>query len=283
MADNLVKQYAKLLIGEPVATSEIFNVGGTASFDTKIVVDPNGTYGNTTGVWFGDGSAKLYAYSDGNLAFETGDSISVYLTSTVIQGESNNQFLIYHTQTHSSNVPIYTFRGDTDTGMNRSDSATLHLITGAVTGLTINASQNIGIGTISPTLGKVQIEGTIGQILAMRNSTGANEVSTGEIRFITDATTRYAAIRGWRHGGSNKHGLKFITQTVTDVELEAMELDPDGNLAATGSISTTSGSLGTATLIGHELSFSRAAGNYIINSVLNSSRCSGHELGRGIY
>lgn len=89
---------------------------------------------------------------------------------------------------------------------------------------------NVGIGTTDPLLGKVQIEGSTGQILTIRNNIGSNSASTGEVRFITDATTRYSAIRGWRFIASNKHGLKFITQTVADIELEAMILDPDGNL-----------------------------------------------------
>ncbi len=121
-------------------------------------VGTNTGYTSTEGLHFGDGSSKIYQHSDGNLTFETGDSISLYLTNTLLQGESTNNFLIDHTQGASSTVPIYSFRGDADTGMNRSAADTLHLITGSVSAIEIDSSQNVGIGLTSFTA-KLTVKG----------------------------------------------------------------------------------------------------------------------------
>ena len=44
----------------------------------------------------------------------------------------------------------YGFVGDTDTGMTRSAANTLHLLTAGVSGMTMDSSQRVGIGTTSP-------------------------------------------------------------------------------------------------------------------------------------
>jgi hypothetical protein len=112
------------------------------SIPYQLSVGTNLGYTNAEGLAFGDGSSRIYQNSDGSLTFYTGDSISLYLTGTLLQGENSNYVLINHSQGLSSTVPIYSFRGDTGTGINRAAASQLSLISNSIEGLRLEEASS---------------------------------------------------------------------------------------------------------------------------------------------
>ena len=110
-------------------------------------LNPNGATGNNTGLVFGNGNSKIYESSDGTLACYAGNNIAFYVNFSRIEGESNDNFYIAHSQAASSTVPIFTFRGDTDTGWNRAAADQLSGIAGGVEGFRIEEGNNGTVGT----------------------------------------------------------------------------------------------------------------------------------------
>ena len=120
---------------------EVARIDGSANA-RKIILNSDGSYGLDTGIWFGDGDTGFYEFSDDNFAFRLGDATKIYFSSNYMRGASGDRFDIEYLQTASSTIPIYTFRGDTDTGINRESADQLSLISGGKEVIRLDGSIN---------------------------------------------------------------------------------------------------------------------------------------------
>jgi hypothetical protein len=110
---------------------------GDGATHSRLVLDPNGILGALTGLSWGDGDTRLYELVDDNLAFDIAGVYEVLINNTQITGSSSFNFSIYHSRTSSSVSPIYTFRGDDDTGANRPFADAYSLICGGQEGFRV--------------------------------------------------------------------------------------------------------------------------------------------------
>ena len=105
---------------------------GVATTD-QIIISPAGIIGAvaTPALAFGDGDTGFFESSDDLLGFVSGGAGAMFMDSTYLRGTASNTFEIRHSRTASSTSPIYTFRADDDTGINRPAADQLSLIAGA--------------------------------------------------------------------------------------------------------------------------------------------------------
>lgn len=132
-------------------------------------------------------------------------------------------------------------------------SLTLQTGSGNTTAVTIDTSQNVGIGTTSPTSGKLVISGT-----SVTTSQGIRLVGdTADARFICESATLGAGILGT----FSNHSQLFYTNST-----ERMRIDSNGNLLV-GTTSTLGGKLSVKTSGSTNAYFTNdAAGGYILEA-----------------
>lgn len=119
----------------------------------KLILDNNQTYGNTTGVAFGDGDTCIYENADDNLYIGIANSVHTRFDSSGMLINSLNGPKLMK-ETPSSNNPVFTFDGDDDTGMGRAGANTLNLITGGTSRFQIASSGEIATGGLVPVSGQ---------------------------------------------------------------------------------------------------------------------------------
>ena len=91
----------------------------------------------------------------------------------------------------------------------------------------IHIEEKLGINTGTPTE-KLTLSDTTASGILFQSINGSDDVSTGYIQFVSDATGRYSQIHGWRESSSQRHGLRFYYYNVT-AQL-GMTLSSDGHV-----------------------------------------------------
>jgi hypothetical protein len=98
----------------------------------------------------------------------------------------------------------------------------------------ITSGGNVGIGTSSPTVGKLQVNDSGGAILALTRTSGHASDDLGVIRFgNTDIDSNLANIRGLQDGATNSSALTFETQAAGGATAERMRIDSGGHTSFT--------------------------------------------------
>ncbi len=95
----------------------------------------------------------------------------------------------------------------------------------------IDSSGNVGVGTSSPTVGKLQINDGSGAVVAITRTSGATSGNLGVIRFgNTDVDSNLANITAIQDGATNSSALTFETQPAGGATTERMRIDSAGAL-----------------------------------------------------
>ena len=90
---------------------------------------------------------------------------------------------------------------------------------------------NVGIGTSSPTVGKLQVNDGSGAITALTRTSGSTSGDLGTIRFgNTDVDSNLVNIVAFQDGATNSGALKFETQASGGATTERMSIDSSGNV-----------------------------------------------------
>jgi len=109
----------------------------------------------------------------------------------------------------------------------------------------INSSGNVGIGTSSPTVGKLQVNDGSGAITALTRTSGSTSGDLGTIRFgNTDVDSNLVNIVAFQDGATNSGALKFETQASGGATTERMRIDSSGNVGIGSSSPSANLSLG---------------------------------------
>jgi hypothetical protein len=95
----------------------------------------------------------------------------------------------------------------------------------------VTAQGSVGIGTSSPTVGKLQVNDGSGAIVAITRTSGATSGNLGVIRFgNTDIDSNLANITAIQGGSTTSSALTFETQSTGGATAERMRLDSAGTL-----------------------------------------------------
>jgi len=170
------------------------NVGiGTDSPEGLLHINDGVSYGFRNGIVFGDGDTGIYESSDDVLRFDFGGTTQMQLYSGYFRKPVKDYWAIRNDQVGSNIIPSYTWYQDEDTGIGHTDPNILHLITNGTTGLTVDASQNVGIGTDSPTA-KLHIGAGTASKAPLKMTSGVLKTTpeSGTIEYLSD----YFYIRG---------------------------------------------------------------------------------------
>ena len=95
----------------------------------------------------GDSTLGFYRYSN-RMDFYISSSPRLHLDASKLYSETSGGPLLDLTPT--AGEANYGFVDDADSGLTRSAANTIHLLTAGVSGMTMDSSQNVGIGTTSP-------------------------------------------------------------------------------------------------------------------------------------
>jgi len=141
---------SNLLMDLQVGSSTKFSIdnsGNTTSGKSTVSTGVNGGYS------FGAGTALFYESASNTIKYRTGAVDRYSFETSAIQGISTGHFQIATGIQNSSTSPIWTFRGDFDTGTGRGSSNNLFLMTGGTKAIDIDSSQNLIFGGDQITLG----------------------------------------------------------------------------------------------------------------------------------
>ena len=125
------------------------NVGiGTTAPQSKLHIGGTG-YNVSNALTFDDGTMGLGASNTGRFGLFFPGGLFYEITTSGFDSQSTGSFYIART-TASATVPIYTIKGDTNTGIGSAGADIVSLIAGGVNVLNANNSGNVGIGETAP-------------------------------------------------------------------------------------------------------------------------------------
>ena len=120
----------------------------------------------------------------------------------------------------------------------------LRFITNNSERLRIDSSGLVGIGTSSPTVGKLQVNDGSGAIVAITRTSGATSGNLGVLRFgNTDVDSNLANISAIQDGSTTSSALTFETQSTGGATAERLRIDSSGQLILLGNGGSTTNSL----------------------------------------
>ena len=97
------------------------------------------------------------------------------------------------------------------------------------------SAESLGIGTSSPTVGKLQVNDGSGAIVAITRTSGATSGNLGVIRFgNTDIDSNLANITAIQGGSTTSSALTFETQSTGGATAERMRILPTGGITFNG-------------------------------------------------
>lgn len=207
-------------LGIGTATPQsLLNINGTPSFSDLSV-----------GLTFGDGDTGFNEVADDTLGVWFGGVRLWQFQSSVLRGVSAGNPSILNEVSTLTN-PIYTVFGDLDTGLGMDGSDSLALITGGVSGLTIDSSQNVTIPGIGK-IGNITIEDN-----EITSSTGVidfgNEnLTTTELGTFGTLTTTALATLASAKIGSISISSNDITDTTGTIQFGSTNLETIGDITA---------------------------------------------------
>ena len=106
----------------------------------------NGGVGSlSTGITFGDGDTGVFENPDDTLTWRFNNANSFSFSSSALQSSTNGAFRLA-----TSSSISYTFKGDTNTGIDWNSADNISLVTGGKQALTIDSLQKVGINTTTP-------------------------------------------------------------------------------------------------------------------------------------
>ena len=159
------------------------------------------------------------------------DSTDIYIgtTDTGIRfNDAVNSVLPYNTSTGQTDATL-------DLGFSSVRWKDLHLSG------TAYVATSVGIGTSSPTVGKLQVNDGSGAITAITRTSGSTSGDLGTIRFgNTDIDSNLVNIVAFQDGATNSGALKFETQAAGGATAERMRIDSSGKLLV-GTSSSSNG------------------------------------------
>jgi len=130
-----------------VAGSEIarFRNAGTAA-TTQFIISPEATLGAqaTPSLAFGDGNTGFYEQSDNQLRLTLGGTPTIRFLSNQFDAGAGGAFTITFAEA-SATVPVFTFNGDTDTGVGRATTDAVSVVAGGVEGIRITEATRIDV------------------------------------------------------------------------------------------------------------------------------------------
>lgn len=110
-----------------------------SSGGSKVIIDPAGTRGNITGLWFGDGDTGIYESVDDNLAINLVGVHCWNIDASSIDANNVGGIEISRSDA-TATLPIYRFQGDSNTGIGRAGVDQLSLIAGGIEAIHIPAT-----------------------------------------------------------------------------------------------------------------------------------------------
>ncbi|NWJ43657.1 hypothetical protein HX837_05585 [Marine Group I thaumarchaeote] len=234
------------------STTEILNVTSTKISGSAISTGSFGQLHLMQKSWslnptlnFGDGDTGVYEEADDQLTWAIGGSDNfVFVSGYIAARTTTGRFHIKTTSGEdSSTVPIYTFKGDTNTGYGRPAADNLSLIAGGVEQLRIASNKisgsatstgsfgdgrfanKVGIGTDSPA-GLLEVDGIGGQSVIIGANTSDQKQA---ISFYGASSGTYL---GWSGNSlyytSNGTGGDHVFQIAVGTEL--MRVTGDGKV-----------------------------------------------------
>lgn len=251
-----------IIIGAANATNSITLGRSTATQTTSIQAGAT-TSGNTKTINLGTGGL---AGSTTTIIIGSTDGTS---TTTV-----NGAVLFASTiaaPLGSAAAPSYTFTGDTNTGMFSPGADTLAFSEGGVEAMRIDSAGNVGIGTNSPTLGKLVVSqassGTATLALESQGSWNSSIAanSSGNLIFNNNAATERMRITAAGNVGIGTSSPLYQA-TVLGLGQDTAALTDAGNkggslyLQATGVTSGSGGALLFGTTFGNQTPFAAIKG-----------------------
>jgi hypothetical protein len=105
----------------------------------------------------GDSTLGLYRYSN-RMDFYISSNPRMHLDASKLYSATSGGPLLDLTPT--AGEANYAFVDDVDSGLTRSAANTIHLLTAGVSGMTMDSSQNVGIGTVAPEA-KLDVRGSV--------------------------------------------------------------------------------------------------------------------------
>lgn len=168
--------------------------------------------------------------------------------------QTNDKFILSGTlqlDDGSASAPALTFNSDTNMGIYRGGTDILKLVTAGTDAITIDASQNVGIGISSPSL-PLEVSGSSFPQVRIHRDFAATSASSATIRFAGDDSagnvTDYAEIRSLTEvvtNGSEAGALLFGTLSSGSVT-ERMRIESNGNVIVGSSTFGADDSIGLA-------------------------------------
>jgi hypothetical protein len=237
-------------------------VDGSSKFSVDNVgqlrLDKGLTYGNTTGIAFGDGDTLIFESVDDELIVALGDgkSFEFSATANAFQVGSNGGCAMLDQNVFATTPGFVPNQGDKDTGIGSAGADQLSLIAGGVEGMRVteagsfvqntmsggtntDTSGTINALAITPTYNQASGTASNTDLLINRTETAVGSGEQFLAEFAVDGSTglSFASGIGGNKGGTIGFGLSgayrpVVTTTNADYELAiAMESTQDGWLS----------------------------------------------------